>query len=125
MPTIPEASTVGLASFKPHRSTLRSSIVIPRFLQQTIKKNGSNSNWDGAPHLQKNRAQPPTTAVGSVWSCADALAMLRAGGALVQLYTGFVYEGPPAVNRIKRALARALERDNVKSVKDLIGADVR
>jgi dihydroorotate dehydrogenase len=51
--------------------------------------------------------------------------MLRAGGALVQLYTGFVYEGPPAVNRIKRALARALERDNVKSVKDLIGADVR
>ncbi|MBT7458614.1 MAG: dihydroorotate dehydrogenase (quinone), partial [Flavobacteriaceae bacterium] len=36
----------------------------------------------------------------------DAIEKLEAGASLVQLYTGFVYEGPLAVKRILEALVR-------------------
>jgi dihydroorotate dehydrogenase len=34
----------------------------------------------------------------------DALEKLKAGADLVQIYTGFIYEGPGFVKRINRAL---------------------
>jgi dihydroorotate dehydrogenase len=43
--------------------------------------------------------------VGGVFTAADAREKLAAGASLVQLYTGFVYEGPGAVGQINRALA--------------------
>jgi len=39
----------------------------------------------------------PIIAVGGVLSGADAKAKLDAGAALVQIYTGFIYAGPPLV----------------------------
>ena len=38
-------------------------------------------------------------------SAADALAKRAAGADLVQLYTGFIYQGPELVTRAARALA--------------------
>jgi dihydroorotate dehydrogenase len=43
--------------------------------------------------------------VGGIFTAADAREKLAAGASLVQLYTGFVYEGPGAVGQINRALA--------------------
>jgi len=34
----------------------------------------------------------------------DAQAKLKAGAKLIQLYTGFVYHGPPLVNQILKAI---------------------
>jgi len=34
----------------------------------------------------------------------DALEKLEAGASLVQLYTGFIYEGPKLIKEINRAL---------------------
>jgi len=39
----------------------------------------------------------PIIGVGGIMSSADAQAKLAAGAKLVQLYTGFIYEGPPLV----------------------------
>ena len=39
-----------------------------------------------------------------VSNAADALEKLQAGADLVQLYTGFVYEGPGVIRSINRAL---------------------
>lgn len=48
----------------------------------------------------------PIIGVGGIFTGADALAMLQAGASLVQILTGFIYEGPLAARRINRYLRR-------------------
>ncbi len=48
----------------------------------------------------------PIIGVGGVMSGADAQAKITAGADLVQLYTGFIYQGPELVTEAARALAR-------------------
>ncbi|KNZ31496.1 MAG: dihydroorotate dehydrogenase [Methylibium sp. NZG] len=47
----------------------------------------------------------PIIGVGGVMSAADALAKRAAGADLVQIYTGFIYQGPDLVSQAARALA--------------------
>lgn len=54
-------------------------------------------------HTQSEGAFP-IIGVGGVHTPSDAKEKLAAGASLVQLYTGFVYEGPAAVRRINNAL---------------------
>jgi dihydroorotate dehydrogenase len=61
--------------------------------------------------------------VGGVETADDALALVRAGADLVQMYTGFVYGGPLSVARIGRELALRVEREGLASIADLVGAD--
>ena len=56
-------------------------------------------------------------------SGAEALAKIRAGAALVQLYTGFAYAGPAIVPRIKAELAALLRRDGIARIADAVGLD--
>jgi dihydroorotate dehydrogenase len=51
----------------------------------------------------------PIIGVGGIMSPGDAIEKINAGADLVQLYTGFVYEGPGFVNEICKAL---LGKDN-------------
>lgn len=46
----------------------------------------------------------PIIGVGGIFSLADARAKLAAGADVVQIYTGFIYEGPPLVESIAREL---------------------
>ena len=46
----------------------------------------------------------PVIGVGGIHSAADAIEKLAAGASLVQLYTGFIYEGPGLIKQIKKAL---------------------
>jgi dihydroorotate dehydrogenase len=46
----------------------------------------------------------PVIAVGGIGSAEDALRRFDAGAALIQIYTGLVYEGPALVRDIHRAL---------------------
>lgn len=50
------------------------------------------------------RSTTPVIAVGGILRVEDALEKLDAGASLVQLYTGFIYEGPGLVRRICEAL---------------------
>lgn len=52
----------------------------------------------------------PVIGVGGIGSVDDALRMLDAGASLLQLYTGFIYGGPPLVRAINRALATGWPR---------------
>lgn len=49
----------------------------------------------------------PIIGVGGIMSVEDALEKINAGADLIQIYTGFIYEGPGFVKKINRALARA------------------
>ncbi len=53
---------------------------------------------------QKSKAAFPIIGVGGIHSPQDALDKLAAGATLVQLYTGFIYEGPGLIRNINRAI---------------------
>ncbi len=46
----------------------------------------------------------PIIGAGGIFTPQDALKMLEAGADLVQVYTGFIYEGPSLAKRINRAI---------------------
>lgn len=46
----------------------------------------------------------PIIGVGGIHSAEDALEKLNAGADLIQIYTGFIYEGPALVKRINKAI---------------------
>lgn len=48
----------------------------------------------------------PIIGVGGIHSEEDALEKLEAGASLVQLYTGFIYEGPSLIKRINKRLLK-------------------
>jgi dihydroorotate dehydrogenase len=49
----------------------------------------------------------PIIGVGGIFTLADALEKLEAGASLLQVYTGWVYEGPGMVPQLLRGLARS------------------
>ena len=53
---------------------------------------------------QKSQKAFPIIGVGGIHSVQDALEKIEAGADLVQIYTGFVYEGPALIKRINKAL---------------------
>lgn len=56
---------------------------------------------------QKSNKAFPIIGVGGIHSADDAIEKLEAGASLVQLYTGFIYEGPALVKAInKKILSR-------------------
>ena len=48
----------------------------------------------------------PIIGVGGIFTPEDALQMLDAGADLVQVYTGFIYEGPFIARRINKAILK-------------------
>jgi dihydroorotate dehydrogenase len=55
---------------------------------------------------EKTAGQIPIIASGGVFTAADALEKLNAGASLVQVWTGFIYEGPTIVKRICKGLLK-------------------
>jgi dihydroorotate dehydrogenase len=53
---------------------------------------------------EKSNKAFPIIGVGGIHSAEDALEKLDAGADLLQVYTGFIYEGPRLLKRINRAL---------------------
>ncbi len=53
---------------------------------------------------EKSNKSFPIIGVGGIHSKEDALEKLEAGASLVQLYTGFIYEGPALVKAINKAI---------------------
>ena len=62
---------------------------------------------------------------GGVANGRDALAKIRAGASLVQLYTALVYDGPALVGRLRRQLLAALDAEGFATVAEAVGADLR
>ncbi len=60
--------------------------------------------------------------MGGVFTGADALAKLRAGASLVQVYTGFIYGGPGSVKRVLDELEAELARTGARSLLELRGS---
>jgi dihydroorotate dehydrogenase len=81
------------------------------------------ANWALAETFLRMEGAMPIVGVGGIASGADALAKIRAGGTLVELYSALVYEGPGLPARIARELAAALDREGAPSLAGFVGAD--
>lgn len=60
---------------------------------------------------------------GGIDSGAAALAKIRAGASLIQLYSALVFRGLGLIDEIKAALIAALERDGLDRLAELVGVD--
>jgi dihydroorotate dehydrogenase len=65
----------------------------------------------------------PLIGAGGIDSGPAALAKIRAGATLLQLYSALVFRGLGLVDDIKSVLLRALERHRFDSLAELVGAD--
>ena len=85
-------------------------------LSEQIKKI-ANGGLSGAPLTnrsleivryiaEKTENKLPIIGVGGIISTQDALNMLAAGASLIQVYSGFIYEGPGFVKRINKQLLK-------------------
>jgi dihydroorotate dehydrogenase len=66
----------------------------------------------------------PLVGAGGIDSGASAIAKIRAGASLIQIYSGLVFRGIGLVAEIKAALLAALDRDIQPNLADYVGADV-
>jgi dihydroorotate dehydrogenase len=58
---------------------------------------------------QKSNGSFVIIGVGGIHSPEDAIEKLEAGASLIQVYTGFIYEGPGIVKRINEGILRSME----------------
>lgn len=79
-----------------------------------------NGGLSGAPlgtrstevirYLKNKTKKPfPVIAVGGIFTANDAIEKLEAGADLLQVYTGFIYEGPSMVKKINRGILKHYE----------------
>ena len=57
---------------------------------------------------EKSNKRFPIIGVGGIHCSEDAIEKLKAGASLVQIYTGFVYEGPSIVKKINQGILKQL-----------------
>jgi len=55
---------------------------------------------------EKSNKAFPIIGVGGIHSAQDAIDKLEAGASLIQLYTGFIYEGPKLIKAINKAILK-------------------
>lgn len=70
---------------------------------------------------QNTQGQLPIIGVGGIFTADDAWEKITAGACLIQVYTGWVYEGPEMVKRILEGLLQKLDQYGLKSISEAVG----
>ena len=72
---------------------------------------------------QQTQGKLPIVGVGGIFTAEDAWEKITAGASLIQVYTGWFYEGPGMVRRVLEGLLQKLDDRNLNSLQDAIGLD--
>lgn len=87
------------------RQNLKSHLTLTEEMGGLSGKPLTNRSTEVIRFLSENsRKAFPIIGVGGIHSPEDALEKLEAGADLVQLYTGFIYEGPGLIKKINKAI---------------------
>jgi dihydroorotate dehydrogenase len=70
------------------------------------------------------KGEVPIIGVGGIANGKDAYEKILAGASAVQIYTSFVYAGPPVVTKIKTELNELLEQNGYKNVQEAVGKGI-
>ncbi|XZO02803.1 MAG: quinone-dependent dihydroorotate dehydrogenase [Microcoleus sp.] len=71
---------------------------------------------------EQTQGELPIVGVGGIFTADDAWEKIAAGASLIQVYTGWVYEGPWMVRRILQGLLNKLEENGFNSISEAIGS---
>ncbi|MEH2455409.1 quinone-dependent dihydroorotate dehydrogenase [Nostoc sp.] len=74
---------------------------------------------------QQTQGQIPIIGVGGIFSPEDAWEKITAGASLIQVYTGWIYEGPLMVRRILLGLLVLLEQSGLNSINEAVGLEFK
>ena len=74
-----------------------------------------------ADMYRRTKGTIPIVGVGGIFSGNDAYAKIKAGASLIQIYTSFIFHGPPLVARIKKELNDLISQDGYSSVAQAVG----
>lgn len=72
---------------------------------------------------QETKGEIPIIGVGGIFTAADAWEKITAGASLLQVYTGWVYQGPWMVKNILTGLLKRLEAQGVSNLSDVVGLE--
>lgn len=70
---------------------------------------------------QNTQGQLPIIGVGGIFTAEDAWEKITAGASLIQIYTGWVYEGPWMIQRILKGILHKLEERGFNSISEAVG----
>ncbi|MDY7015717.1 MAG: quinone-dependent dihydroorotate dehydrogenase [Cyanobacteriota bacterium] len=71
--------------------------------------------------IARDRGTLPIIGVGGIFTAEEAWEKITAGANLIQVYTGWIYEGPWMVGRILEGLVRRLDARGLNSISDAVG----
>ena len=74
---------------------------------------------------QETNGNLPIVGVGGIFNANDAWEKIIAGASLLQVYTGWVYEGPWMVERVLSGLLAKLEEKGLDSISEAVGLEHR
>jgi dihydroorotate dehydrogenase len=72
---------------------------------------------------QETAGKIPIIGVGGIFNADDAWAKIIAGASILQVYTGWVYEGPWMVNQVLSGLSSKLKEKGLDSIRDAVGLE--
>jgi dihydroorotate dehydrogenase len=127
------AQTYQLAGIIATNTTIRRDILKTQMIQRTGKPVAEEAGGiSGAPLGQrstevirfiyeKTQGQLPIIGVGGIFTAEDAWEKITAGASLIQVYTGWIYEGPWMVRRILEGLLQKLEERGLTWISQAVG----
>ncbi|MEO0924690.1 MAG: dihydroorotate dehydrogenase (quinone), partial [Cyanobacteria bacterium J06643_13] len=70
---------------------------------------------------QETGGKLPIIGVGGIFNADDAWDKIIAGASILQVYTGWVYEGPWMVNQVLSGLLAKLDEKGLENISDAVG----
>ncbi|MDJ0597441.1 MAG: quinone-dependent dihydroorotate dehydrogenase [Crocosphaera sp.] len=67
----------------------------------------------------------PIIGVGGIFTAEDAWEKITAGASLLQLYTGWIYQGPWCIRHINQGLINRLEQYKLAHISEAVGLDFK
>lgn len=129
------AQTYQLAGIVATNTTIRRDMLKTQMIQATGKPVSEEAGGiSGAPLRQRStevirfiyqetQGQLPIIGVGGIFTAEDAWEKITAGASLIQVYTGWIYEGPWMVRRILQGLGQKLEERGLTSIAEAVGRE--
>jgi dihydroorotate dehydrogenase len=127
------AQTYQLAGIVATNTTIRRDMLKTQIIEATGKSVSEEAGGiSGAPLRQRStevirfiyqqtQGQLPIVGVGGIFTAEDAWEKITAGASLIQVYTGWIYEGPWMVRRILAGLLQKLKERGLASISEAVG----
>ncbi|NEO35191.1 MAG: quinone-dependent dihydroorotate dehydrogenase [Moorea sp. SIOASIH] len=128
------AQTYGLAGIIATNTTIRRDLLKTQRIAATGKPVTEEAGGiSGAPLRQRStdvirfiwqetQGTLPIIGVGGIFTAEDAWEKITAGASLIQVYTGWIYNGPWMVRQILQGLLQKLEERGISSISEAVGS---